>query len=153
MGDPKRDIHPHLWGILRFSVGCLCQYLDSLPLNPQIPSIRVSGKLTPLLLYGGLGMPAATVGVATSFLGIIGMILQIFLYPPVHARLGTLRSFRYFLLLFPFAYFFAPYLAVLPSSTAAPDAASGPFIWAGIIFVLLVQVTARTFTLPASIIL
>jgi hypothetical protein len=81
------------------------------------------------------------------------MLLQLFLYPPVQARLGTLLSFRLFLLLFPFAYFLAPYLAVLPSSVTAPEAASGGFIWIGIVVVLLLQVTARTFTLPATIIL
>lgn len=107
----------------------------------------------PLLFTGGLGMPASTVGVATSFLGIIGMALQIFLYPPVQARLGTIRSFRYFLPLFPLAYFVAPYLSILPSASQAPEPASGIAIWLGIIVVLLLQVTARTFTLPASIIL
>jgi len=136
-----------------FQLGAFANIWTLFLSTPRFLASESQANSLPFSFTGGLGMPAATVGVATSFLGIIGMILQIFLYPPVHARLGTLRSFRYFLLLFPFAYFFAPYLAVLPSSTAAPDAASGPFIWAGIIFVLLVQVTARTFTLPASIIL
>ncbi|TVY80466.1 putative membrane protein [Lachnellula suecica] len=110
-------------------------------------------RTLPFTFNGGLGMPAATVGFATSILGVIGMILQLFLYPPVQARLGTLLSFRFFLLLFPFAYLLAPYLAVLPSSIPSPDPASGPFIWMGIVLVLLLQVTARTFTLPATIIL
>ncbi|KAH7385126.1 major facilitator superfamily domain-containing protein [Cadophora sp. MPI-SDFR-AT-0126] len=136
-----------------FQLGAFANIWTLFLSTPRFLASESQTNSLPFSFTGGLGMPAATVGVATSFLGIIGMCLQIFLYPPVHARLGTLRSFRYFLLLFPFAYFFAPYLAVLPSSTAAPDAASGPFIWAGIIFVLLVQVTARTFTLPASIIL
>ncbi|CAM1507524.1 Fc.00g071650.m01.CDS01 [Cosmosporella sp. VM-42] len=113
----------------------------------------VTPRSLPLLFTGGLGMPASTVGVATSFLGIIGMTLQLFLYPPVQARLGTIRSFRWFLLLFPVAYFVAPYLSILPSSSPAPEPSSGTFIWVGIILVLLLQVTARTFTLPASIIL
>ncbi|KAJ9144615.1 MFS general substrate transporter [Pleurostoma richardsiae] len=110
-----------------------------------------SGLLFPL--GGGLGMPASSVGVATSFLGLLGMLLQVTLYPPVNARLGTLRSFRYFLIGFPLAYFLAPYLAVLPSSQPAPEPASGGLVWAGVVVVLLLQVTARTFTLPASIIL
>lgn len=110
-------------------------------------------RVLPFVFTGGLGMPAATVGVATSILGIIGMILQFSLYPPVNARLGTLKSFRYFSILFPVAYFLAPYLAILPSSIAAPAAAAGAFVWVGIILVLLLQVMARTFTLPASIIL
>lgn len=62
----------------------------------------------PLTFTGGLGMPAATVGLATSILGMLGMALQLFLYPTVHARLGTLTSFRYSLLLFPIAYLLAP---------------------------------------------
>lgn len=122
------------------------------PADGQAPPAQFRRNL-PLLFTGGLGMPASTVGIATSFLGILGMILQVFLYPPVQARLGTIRSFRWFLMLFPFAYFFAPYLAVTPSATPAPEPASGPLIWFVIIFVLLVQVTGRTFTLPASIIL
>lgn len=106
-----------------------------------------------MLFTGGLGMPASTVGIATSFLGIIGMGLQLTLYPPMQARLGTTRSFRWFLFLFPICYLLIPYLAILPSSSAAPDAASGVFVWAGIIFSLFLAVTARTFTLPASIIM
>lgn len=107
----------------------------------------------PFLFTGGLGMPASTVGVATSFLGIIGMTLQLTLYPPIQARLGTLRAFRWFLPLFAICYFIAPSLAVLPSWSQPPDAASGPIVWIGIVFVLFLQVTARTFTMPASIIL
>lgn len=98
-------------------------------------------------------MPASTVGVATSFLGLLGILLQIFLYPKVQGRLGTMRSFRWFLILFPVAYFVGPYLSILPSTTEPPESASGPFIWGGIILVLLLQVMARTFTLPATIIL
>lgn len=107
----------------------------------------------PLLFTGGLGMPASTVGVATSFLGIIGMLLQVTLYPPIQARLGTMRSFQWFLFLFPLAYFVAPYLSILPSWSPAPEPASGGFLWLGIVGILFLQVMARTFTLPASIIL
>jgi hypothetical protein len=57
------------------------------------------------------------------------------------------------LLLFPFAYSLVPYLAVLPSSRKAPDPVSGVYVWVGIVIVLFLQVTARTFTLPATIIL
>lgn len=110
-------------------------------------------KSLSIFFTGGLGMPASTVGGATSILGMLGMLLQIFLYPPVHARLGTLRSLQYFLPLFAVAYILTPFLVVLPSSTTAPEAASGAFIWMGITWVLLLQVSARTMTLPASIIL
>lgn len=107
----------------------------------------------PSALSGGLGMPAPQVGLATSVLGILGMLLQVTLYPPINARLGTLRSFRWFLAGFPPTFLLAPFLAVLPSWSSAPEPAGGPFIWIGVVVVLLLQVTARTFTLPASIIL
>lgn len=113
----------------------------------------VQKRSLPLLFTGGLGMPAATVGMATSILGILGMALQMFCYPPIQARLGTLRSFRWFLLLFPLAYFIVPYISILPSSTESPAASGGLYIWAGIILVLFLHTSARTFTLPASIIL
>lgn len=125
----------------------------STPRYPKSPPNQVQQRDLPLLFTGGLGMPAPTVGFATSFLGGLGMLLQIFLYPPVHGRLGTIRSFRCFLPLFPVAYFLAPYLSILPCQTPAPAPASGILVWTGVVVVLLLQVTARTFTLPASIIL
>lgn len=104
-------------------------------------------------LAGGLGMPAAQVGFATSLLGVLGTLLQLVLYPAVHARLGSLTSFRVFLPFFPVAYALAPYLSLLPSSTPPPAPAGGLLVWIGIVAVLLLQVVARTFAMPASIIL
>jgi hypothetical protein len=113
----------------------------------------IQSRSLPLLLTGGLGMPAATVGFATSILGVLGMALQMTCYPPIQARLGILRSFRWFLFLFPLAYFISPYISVLPSSTEPPAPSSGVYIWTGLIVVLFLHTAARTFTLPASIIL
>lgn len=121
--------------------------------SPRSSPIEAASRSLPWVFTGGLGMPASTVGVATSILGILGMALQIFLYPPVHARLGTLRGFRWFLPLFPVSYFLAPYLAILPSTSEPPAPASGPAIWIYMTLVQFLQVTARTITLPASIIL
>lgn len=121
--------------------------------TPRSLPAQDGARQLPFIFTGGLGMPAATVGFATSIMGGLGMLLQIFLYPPVQERLGTLRGFQIFLALFPVAYFIAPYLSVLPSATAAPEPASGVLIWVGICVILLFQVTGRTITLPASIIL
>jgi hypothetical protein len=94
-----------------------------------------------------------SVGFATAILGVIGMLLQFTIYPSINGRLGTAKSYQYFLSLFPLAYAFAPYIALAPSSTPPPGQASGPWVWFSIIVVLFLQVTARTFTLPTSIIL
>lgn len=121
---------------------------------PASPAVDLEGR-SPLgkrnLLWfaGGLGMPSSTVGNATSILGVLGMLLQVVMYPPVHARLGTLRSFRYFLVIFPAAYLLAPFLATLPQ--AAPGVSGA--LWFGIVLILFLHTSARTMTLPASIIL
>ncbi|KAM0275760.1 hypothetical protein ACHAQH_007446 [Verticillium albo-atrum] len=99
-------------------------------------------------LAGGLSFPAPKVGLAMSLLGLLGLPLQLALYPRLHARLGTLRSYRYFLPLFAVAYALSPGLAALPAK-----AGGGFVMWAGIAVVAACQVLARTFTMPAGIML
>lgn len=98
-------------------------------------------------------MPPSSVGFAMAILGTTGITLQLFLYPVMSQRLGTICSFRLSLLLFPLAYWLAPYLAVVPSSVAPPAQASGALLYAALTGVLFIQVLARTFALPAAIIL
>ncbi|PYH99729.1 MFS general substrate transporter [Aspergillus ellipticus CBS 707.79] len=107
----------------------------------------------PFIFTGGLGMLPQSVGFATAILGVIGMLLQFTIYPSINGRLGTAKSYQYFLTLFPLAYAFAPYIALAPSSAPPPGQANGSWVWFSIIVVLFLQVTARTFTLPTSIIL
>ena len=102
---------------------------------------------------GGLAFPPQTIGFAMASIGVIGVLLQFLLYPKVNARYGLMRCFRASLFLFPPAYFLAPMVSLLPSATPSPDPASGFFIWFGIACVVFLQVAARTFALPASIIL
>jgi MFS family permease len=101
----------------------------------------------------GLAFPPPTIGFAMAIIGFIGVALQFLLYPWANARFGLMRCFRGSLILFPAAYFLAPYIALIPSTSKAPDPASGASVWLGISFVLFLQVAARTFALPATIIL
>lgn len=126
------------------------------PTVGTIPEVetRGIGKRNLLWFAGGLGMPASTVGNATSILGVLGMLLQVVMYPPVHARLGTLRSFRYFLVIFPVAYLLAPFLATLPQTQNEDGTTSvSTVLWFAIVLILFLHTSARTMTLPASIIL
>ncbi|KAK2786648.1 hypothetical protein FQN53_006352 [Emmonsiellopsis sp. PD_33] len=107
----------------------------------------------PFVFTGGLGMPPQSVGFATSIVGIIGMILQFSIYPTINGRLGTVRSYQWFLSIFPLAYALAPFISLSPSSSAPPAQATGVWVWISIIVVLFLQVLSRTFTLPTSIIL
>ncbi|KAK5175627.1 uncharacterized protein LTR77_000766 [Saxophila tyrrhenica] len=101
----------------------------------------------------GLAFPPPTIGFAMAIVGFIGIALQFLLYPWANAKFGLMRAFRISLFFFPLAYYLAPYIALLPSASAPPEPASGWAIWGGISLVLFLQVAARTFALPATIIL
>ncbi|KKA17592.1 MFS transporter [Rasamsonia emersonii CBS 393.64] len=126
-------------------------FLSTPRYNPEDPTSPT--RYLPFIFTGGLGMPPQSVGLATSILGVIGMLLQFTIYPRITARLGTAKSYQYFLWLFPLAYAFAPYVSLAPSSSPPPAQATGFWVWLLIVLVLFLQVTARTFTLPTSIIL
>ncbi|KAK2625164.1 hypothetical protein QTJ16_005533 [Diplocarpon rosae] len=107
----------------------------------------------PLLFTGGIGLPPRSVGFAMAILGSIGIMLQLFLYPYVNQRLGTVRSWRIFLYCFPVVYTIAPFLSLIPSTTPPPSQKTGLPIWAALTSVLFVQVVGRTFASPATTIL
>ena len=79
--------------------------------------------------------------------------VQLLIYPMVNARFGTVKSWRIFLYCFPVAYILVPYLSIVPSQTAPPFKKDGVLVWISLCFVLFIQVTGRTFALPATTIL
>ncbi|KAN0102221.1 MFS general substrate transporter [Hyaloscypha variabilis] len=107
----------------------------------------------PFVFTGGLGMPPRDVGFAMAVLGVIGICMQLFIYPRVNARLGTVKSWRIFLAAFPIAYILVPFLSIVPSRSPAPAEKDGIWVWISLCFVLFIQVTGRTFALPATTIL
>lgn len=120
----------------------------------------------PFRAAGGLGLPAADVGVAMALFGVFGITAQLLLYPRVagmRRRRGggpnggplmpTIWSWRLGLALFPAVYALVPLLTVVPSSTAPPGPKTGPRVWAALAGVLGLQVLGRTFALPAQAIL
>ncbi|KAK0929109.1 hypothetical protein LTR91_000623 [Friedmanniomyces endolithicus] len=123
---------------------------DALPLPTKDEQLAVRSAFK---FASGLAFPPPTIGFAMAIIGFIGVALQFLLYPWANGRFGLMRCFRGSLFLFPAAYYLAPYIALLPSASPPPSPASGHAVWLGISFVLLLQVSARTFALPASIIL
>ncbi|KAI4908348.1 hypothetical protein J4E90_008973 [Alternaria incomplexa] len=117
--------------------------------HPYPPGFTPHG----LFFTGGLAMPPARIGIALAIIGVIGIPLQLFVYPRVAHRLGTVGCYRIFLALFPVMYTTAPFLSLVPSWTSPPDGVSGPWIWIAITCALFIQVLARTFALPCTAIL
>ena len=94
---------------------------------------------------GGLGLPSSHVGFATAIIGVIGLPMQILLYPRVQAKLGTIRCIRTFLPFSALAYILMPFLVLVPRQPWA--------LWSSFTFVVGFQVVSRTFSLPAPVIL
>ncbi|KAI9834397.1 MAG: hypothetical protein M1819_003008 [Sarea resinae] len=141
--------------ILAFHVGTF-NNLWYIFLSTPRPSAQYTSAHPPHLPFhftGGLALPPPLVGTAMAILGLLGITLQLTLYPPLQSYLGTLRSYRLSLLCFPIAYTLAPYLSLIPSSSPSPHPASGPLVWIALSCVVLVQVLGRTFALPSNIIL
>ncbi len=107
----------------------------------------------PFAFTGGMGLQPREVGMAMAILGVLGISLQLGIYPQLSARLGTVRSWRLFLIGFPFAYFFVPFLSLVPSTAPPPHPKDGLAVWVSIAAVLSLQVIGRTFALPAQTIL
>ncbi|RMZ89610.1 hypothetical protein DV736_g3152, partial [Chaetothyriales sp. CBS 134916] len=99
----------------------------------------------PFHFAGGIGFTPSTVGIAMSTLGFVGIFLQFTLYPSVNARFGLLKSTQWSLFVFPVAYAIAPYLSLLVRAPVA--------LWFGIVLVVVLQVAARTFAIPGSVLL
>ncbi|KAL1959681.1 hypothetical protein VTO42DRAFT_1267 [Malbranchea cinnamomea] len=111
-----------------------------------LPNPRAPGSRTDFFHFGGgLGMPSSRVGLATAIIGVIGLPLQIFVYPRVQFKLGTLKAFRVFLPFSPLAYVIAPFLVLVPDKAY--------LVWPALTVVFALQVVSRTFALPAMIIL
>lgn len=120
------------------------------PENPYPPNFKPH---LPFSFTGGIGLPPSSVGVAMAILGTIGITLQLFLYPIINARLGTVRSWRIFLYAFPLVFALIPFLSLIPSITPPPSQKTGIQMWAALTGLLFIQTVGRTFATPASAIL
>ncbi|KAI9932166.1 hypothetical protein ASPWEDRAFT_111172 [Aspergillus wentii DTO 134E9] len=69
----------------------------------------------PFKFTGGLGLPTKTIGFMLAVQGVYSMIAQLWLFPFVVRHFGTLRTFRFVLLVWPPLYLVVPYLIMLPT--------------------------------------
>ncbi|KAF2799785.1 MFS general substrate transporter [Melanomma pulvis-pyrius CBS 109.77] len=114
---------------------------------PVFLSMPVVENLQPTVFRftGGLGLASPTVGLYLATFGICGILLQLFIYPRIHTRVGTLGTLRFASSIFPIVYMFAPYLSLLAGKAATK--------WPAMAVVLFTQVMARTMAIPSNVIL
>ncbi|SPO05546.1 uncharacterized protein DNG_08233 [Cephalotrichum gorgonifer] len=111
-------------------------YLSTPPAAPDTPHTLLS-------FTGGLGLRSSAIGLWLSAFGVGGILLQLFIYPRIQGRVGTLGVLRIALVIFPAVYVLAPYLSL----------AAGAARWAGLGLVICGQIAARTMAIPSTVIL
>jgi MFS family permease len=137
-------------GVLAAHIGC---FQNILYIFLSTPRAKDGNQESKIFFTGGLALPPNRIGIVLSIIGSIGIFFQLMAYPPLAAKFGTIICYRTSLLLFPFAYFIAPFMAIMPSSTLPPLPSSGIFVWGGILAVLFLHVLGRTFAMPSATIL
>lgn len=110
-----------------------------------LPAPQSDGKgwSLPFRFSGGLGLSSKDIGFANTTIGMIGIPLQLILYPRLVTKMGVRNSYKAFLPLSILAYFFLPYLVLLPDNAA--------IVWTCLSVVLTMHVMSRTFVNPATV--
>ncbi|KAI1102378.1 MFS general substrate transporter [Jackrogersella minutella] len=71
-------------------------------------------------LIGGLGYTVHDVGVYLAINGILGLLIQGFIFPIFVNKVGVWKSFVFNVVLYPLAYVVMPFLSALPSVLVSP---------------------------------
>ncbi|KAL1961965.1 hypothetical protein VTN77DRAFT_700 [Rasamsonia byssochlamydoides] len=97
----------------------------------------------PFKFTGGLALSTKTIGFMLAIQGVYSMIAQLWLFPFVVRHFGTLRTFRFVLMIWPPLYFAVPYLILLPKSLQIP----------AVYVALMGKITLHVIAFPSSAIL
>ncbi|KAI9737540.1 MAG: Fungal specific transcription factor [Cirrosporium novae-zelandiae] len=97
----------------------------------------------PFKFTGGFGLSSKTIGFMLAVQGVYSMIAQLFIFPYIVKRFGTLNTFRFTIMTWPILYFAVPYVVLLPTSLQKPA-----------VYVCLIwKITAHVMAFPSNAIL
>lgn len=74
----------------------------------------------PFKFQGGLGLSTKVIGFMMAVQGVYAMFAQLWLFPSVVRMLGTLKTYRIVMCVWPPLYLAVPYLTLLPSRAQIP---------------------------------
>lgn len=98
----------------------------------------------PFKFWGGFGLASDRIGLLFTAMGIIGILLQFLVFPPVTRRFGTLPCFKVVTATIPFVYVALPYTVLLPTSNSRQVA---------IFALMFVKTVVAVFAYPCTTIL
>jgi hypothetical protein len=100
-------------------------------------------QVLPFKISGGFAFSTKTIGFMMAVQGIYSMIAQLWLFPFIVRRIGTLAAFRLVMIIWPLLYFAVPYLVLLPEQLQTT----------GIYVALLTKITFHVIAFPSNAIL
>jgi hypothetical protein len=100
-------------------------------------------QVFPFHVSGGFALSTKTIGFMMAVQGIYSMIAQLWLFPLIVRRIGTLAAFRLVMLVWPILYLAVPYLVLLPHGLQTT----------GIYVALLIKITFHVIAFPSNAIL
>ena len=100
-------------------------------------------QVLPFKISGGFALTTKTIGFMMAVQGIYSMIAQLWLFPFIVRRIGTLSAFRLVMMVWPLLYFVVPYLVLLPEKLQTT----------GIYVALLIKITFHVIAFPSNAIL
>ncbi|OLN96159.1 putative membrane protein YCR023C-like protein 6 [Colletotrichum chlorophyti] len=98
-----------------------------------------------LRFSGGAGLEPSQIALSIIILAVGALPLQIFVYPRVCARVGTLKTFRWFSWCLPFAFAATPFIAIAKDRPA--------LMWGFILIVQLLVVFVSAMVVPSITVL
>ena len=97
----------------------------------------------PFKFSGGFALSTQKIGFMMAVQGVYSMIAQLWFFPFLIRRMGTLATFRTVMIIWPLLYLVVPYLVLLPQKLQT----------AGIYFCLLTKITFHVIAFPSNAIL
>ncbi|KAL4939868.1 hypothetical protein BDV06DRAFT_213967 [Aspergillus oleicola] len=88
-----------------------------IPVFLHTPPQQVNGNPDvdlPFKFVGGSGMDAQRIGLFYTITGIVGIVVQFYLFPTFARRFGVLNCVKTSAAIFPLIYFFTPYVSLIP---------------------------------------
>ena len=98
----------------------------------------------PFKFSGGFGLDSNRIGLLFTVYGIVGMLIQFFVFPPLARHYGVLPCLKVVTAIFPVAYIITPFTALLPTPTTQQI---------GLLIVMVIKCWASIFAFPCTNIL
>ena len=98
----------------------------------------------PFKFSGGFGLDSNRIGLLFTVYGIVGMLIQFFVFPPLARRYGVLPCLKVVTAMFPIAYIITPFTALLPTPITQQI---------GLLIVMVIKCWASIFAFPCTNIL